>query len=38
MKKTKFKESQIVKAIEEAENGRSVSDISRDLGINPQTL
>jgi putative transposase len=27
-----------VKAIKEAENGRSVSDISRELGINPQTL
>jgi putative transposase len=38
MKKTKITESQIVKAIKEAENGRSVSDISRELGINPQTL
>jgi putative transposase len=38
MKKTKFTESQIVKAIKEAENGSSVSDISRELGINPQTL
>ena len=38
MKKTKFTESQIVKAIKEAENGRSVSEISRELGINPQTL
>jgi putative transposase len=31
MKKTKFTERQIVKAIKEAENGRSVSDISREL-------
>jgi putative transposase len=38
MKKTKFTESQIVKAIKEAENGRTVADISRELGINPQTL
>jgi hypothetical protein len=32
MKKTKLTESQIVKAIKEAENGRSVSEISRALG------
>lgn len=38
MKKTKFTETQIVKAIKEAENGRSVADISRELGVNPQTL
>jgi putative transposase len=38
MKKTKFTESQIVKAIKEAEGGRLVADISRELGINPQTL
>jgi putative transposase len=38
MKKTKFTESQIVKAIKQAENGHSVSEISRELGINPQTL
>ena len=38
MKKTKFSEAQIVKAIKESENGRSVSDISRELGINPQTF
>jgi len=38
MKKTKFTETQIVKAIKEAENGRSVADISRELGINPQPL
>jgi putative transposase len=38
MKKTKFSEAQIVKAIKESENGRSVSDISRELGINPRTF
>lgn len=38
MKKTKFTETQIVKAIKEAESGRSVADISRELGINPQTF
>jgi putative transposase len=38
MKKTKFTETQIIKAIKEAEGGRSVADISRELGINPQTF
>jgi putative transposase len=38
MKQSKFTESQIVKALKEAEGGRSVSDISRDLGINKQTF
>jgi putative transposase len=38
MKKTKFTESQIIKAIKEAENGRPVAEVSRELGINPQTL
>lgn len=38
MKKTKFTETQIVKAIKESEGGRSVADISRELGINPQTF
>ncbi len=38
MKNTKFTDSQIVKAIKQAENGRSVSDISRELGIDRQTL
>ena len=38
MKKTKFTETQIVKAIKEAESGRSVADVSREMGINPQTF
>ena len=38
MKKTNFTESQIIKAIKEAENGRPVAEVSRELGINPQTL
>ena len=38
MKKTRFTETQIVKAIREAEGGRSVAEISPELGINPQTF
>lgn len=38
MKKSKFTESQIVKVLKEAEGGKSVTDISRELGINPQTF
>lgn len=38
MRKTRFTESQIVKALKEAENGRAVSEISRELGVNPQTF
>ena len=38
MKKTKFTETQIVKAIKESDGGRPVADISRELGINPQTF
>jgi putative transposase len=38
MKKTKYTETQIVKALKEAESGRTVADISRELGINPQTF
>lgn len=38
MKKSKFTESQIVKALKENENGRSVDDISRELGINKGTF
>lgn len=38
MKKTKFTEAQIVKSLKEAEAGRTVADISRELGINKQTF
>jgi putative transposase len=38
MKKTKFTEAQIVKALKEAEGGRPVADVSRELGINKQTF
>ncbi len=38
MKRTKFSEAQIVKALKEAEGGRPVSEISRGLGINSQTF
>lgn len=38
MKKTRFTEGQIVRALKEAEGGRSVAEISRELGINPQTF
>lgn len=38
MRKTRFTESQIVKALKEADGGRSVADISRELGVNPQTF
>lgn len=38
MKKSRFTEGQIVKALKEAENGRPVAEISRELGINSQTF
>lgn len=38
MKKTKFSESQIIKALKENESGRSVEEISRELGINKGTF
>ncbi len=38
MKKNKLTESHIIKAFKEAENGRPIADVSRELGINPQTL
>lgn len=38
MKKSKFTESQIIKAIKENEAGRKVEEISRELGINPGTF
>lgn len=33
MKKTRFTETQIVKAIQEHEGGRDAKDISRELGV-----
>lgn len=38
MKKSKFTETQIIKAIKENESGRKVEDISRELGINVGTF
>jgi len=38
MKKSKFTESQIIKAIKENEGGRSVEEISRELGISMGTF
>jgi putative transposase len=38
MKKQKFTEAQIVKALKEHEAGRDVQDISRELGINKATF
>ena len=38
MKTSKFSESQIIKALKENEQGRSVSDISRGLGIDKSTF
>lgn len=38
MKKSKFTESQIVRALKENEAGRSVEELSRELGINKGTF
>lgn len=38
MKKSKFTEAQIVKALKEHEGGRSAEDICRDLGISRPTF
>lgn len=38
MKRTKFTESQIVKALKENEQGRKVEDICRELGIHKGTF
>jgi putative transposase len=38
MKRSKFTESQIIKALKENEGGRSVEEISRELGINKGTF
>jgi len=38
MKKSKFTETQIIKAIKSNEAGRSVEEISRELGVNKGTF
>ncbi|WP_223266588.1 transposase [Luteibaculum oceani] len=38
MKRSKFTESQIIKAIKENENGRSADEIARELGISKATF
>ena len=38
MKRTKFTEGQIIKILAQQENGRNVSDISREYGISPGTF
>jgi len=38
MKKSKFSESQIIKSVKENEQGRTVDDICRDLGIHKATF
>lgn len=38
MKKTRFTESQILRSLKENESGRSVEDISRELGIHKGTF
>ena len=38
MKKSRFTEPQIIKALKENENGKSVEQLSRELGINPGTF
>lgn len=38
MKKSKFTESQIIKALKENEAGRSVDEISRELGVSRGTF
>lgn len=38
MKRTKFTESQIIKALKENEPGRSVEEISKELGIHKGTF
>ena len=38
MKRSKFSESQIIKALKENESGRSVEEISRELGVSAGTF
>ena len=38
MKKSRFTETEIIRVLKEHENGRSAADLSRELGINPNTF
>ena len=38
MKRSKFTESQIIKALKENEQGRNVGDISREMGVDKSTF
>lgn len=38
MKRSKFTESQIIKALKENEQGRSVGDVSREMGVDKSTF
>ena len=38
MRKSKFSESHIIQALKAHEAGRSATDLSRELGINPNTF
>lgn len=38
MKKSKFSESQIIKALKENEQGRTVGDITREMGVDKSTF
>lgn len=38
MKKSKFTETQIVKVLKENEQGRSIPDLARELGIDKSTI
>ena len=38
MKKSRFTETEIIRALKEHENGRTVADISREMGINVNTF
>ena len=38
MKKTNFTESQIIKALQSNQSGRSVAEVSRELGIDKSTF
>lgn len=38
MKRSKFTESQIIKVLKEIEQGRSVPDVARELGIDKSTI